>query len=179
LDLEGLANHRGSILGDRPGGQPSQKAFETVLACAIERLDPNRPVLVEAESNKIGARMIPPSMWAAMKAAPRLEVRAPVSARAAFLASTYRDLEGMETKLDILRKYRGKTVDGWQTLLAAGDREGLAAALIDGHYDATYRASRAKHAPVVLHRFEADRLDEAGRAALAERIADWVRVNES
>ncbi|HZV83599.1 MAG TPA: tRNA 2-selenouridine(34) synthase MnmH, partial [Brevundimonas sp.] len=56
LDLEALAAHRGSLFGAVPGGQPSQKAFETRLYDALARLDPARPVLVEAESSKIGAR---------------------------------------------------------------------------------------------------------------------------
>ena len=56
IDLEGLANHRGSLFGHRSGGQPSQKAFEGRLAAALAALDPVRPVVVEAESSrKIGA----------------------------------------------------------------------------------------------------------------------------
>ena len=55
LDLEGLANHRGSLLGGDPEEQPAQKGFESQLAERLARLDPERPVLVEAESSKIGA----------------------------------------------------------------------------------------------------------------------------
>ncbi len=54
IDLEGLARHRGSLFGAMPGGQPSQKAFETALALELARLDPCRPVVVEAESSKVG-----------------------------------------------------------------------------------------------------------------------------
>ena len=54
LDLEGLARHRGSLLGAMPGGQPSQKGFETALAARLAALDPARPVLAEAESSKVG-----------------------------------------------------------------------------------------------------------------------------
>ncbi|MCL4153006.1 UNVERIFIED_CONTAM: hypothetical protein GTU68_052311 [Idotea baltica] len=87
LDLEGLANHRGSLLGAMEGGQPAQKGFETALACALDALDPKRPVLVEAESSKVGARIVPPSLWSAMKAAPRIEIDAPLDARAQYLAN--------------------------------------------------------------------------------------------
>ena len=69
LDLEGLANHRGSLFGALPGGQPSQKLFESRLFDALEHLDPARPVVVEAESSRIGARVIPPALWTAMTAA--------------------------------------------------------------------------------------------------------------
>src|SRR5206468_3743852 len=47
LDLEGLAGHRGSVLGAL-GPQPSQKSFESLLAAALGRLDPAAPVWVEA-----------------------------------------------------------------------------------------------------------------------------------
>src|SRR6185436_4475150 len=50
LDLEGLAEHRGSLLGGFPGReQPSQKMFESRLLRALDGLDPGRAVVVEAE----------------------------------------------------------------------------------------------------------------------------------
>lgn len=177
LDLEGLANHRGSLLGDMEGGQPAQ-GFETALACALDRFDPARPVIVEAESSKVGDRTVPPSLWAAMKAAPRIQIDAPIEARATYLAQAYDDVsadsERLAMKLDILRRHRGKLVDGWQALLAARDFNGLARALMEDHYDPTYRAGRARHCADVLHRFAVQGLAETDRAALAQRVADWV-----
>ncbi|MGJ8609803.1 MAG: tRNA 2-selenouridine(34) synthase MnmH [Octadecabacter sp.] len=178
LDLEGLANHRGSLLGEMDGGQPSQKAFETALACAIAALDVTRPVIVEAESSKIGARIIPPSLWAAMKDAPRVEIDAPMDARAQYLAQAYVDISAdralMVTKLEVLRRHRGRLVDSWLALLGAEDFDGLARALMEDHYDPTYRASRARHGPDVLQRFAVNDLGTNARAVLAGRIADWV-----
>ncbi len=175
LDLEGLANHRGSLLGTMAGGQPSQKAFETALASALSHLDPRRPVVVEAESSKIGESIIPPSLWTAMKAAPRIEIEAPLAARAAFLAEAYSDLwadrDRLRGKIEILRRHRGGLVDDWLALLNAGEAEALARALIADHYDPTYRASRARHAPEVLQRVSAETLDPEGREDLAQRIA--------
>ncbi len=56
LDLEALAQHRGSLLGTLPGGgQPSQKGFETQLLRALDELDPARAVFVESESKRIGS----------------------------------------------------------------------------------------------------------------------------
>ena len=92
IDLEGLANHRGSLFGARAGGQPSQKAFEGRLALALARLDPARPVVVEAESSKIGTLSLPPRLWRAMVAAPRVAVAAPLDQRAAYLTRAYADL---------------------------------------------------------------------------------------
>jgi len=175
LDLEGLAGHRGSLLGGMDDPQPGQKAFETRLAFALDALDPDRPVLVEAESSKIGARIIPPSLWSAMRNSPRIEVTAPVEERSAFLVRTYSDImsdaENLCRKLDPLRKYRGHgVVDGWFELIGAGDKAGLALALMQQHYDPAYDKSRNAHAVRVLETIEAKTLDEAGLAQVAARI---------
>lgn len=178
LDLEGLANHRGSLLGEMDGGQPAQKGFETALACALLKLDPTRPTLVEAESSKVGERVVPPTLWAAMKAAPRIEIDAPLDARAAYLADAYADVssdaQGLRTKLEILRRHRGHLVDGWLGLLDAGNFQALARALMDEHYDPTYRSGRTRHGADVLERFSVDGLAEDDRDALAARLSDWV-----
>src|SRR6185503_8955373 len=55
LDLEGLAAHRGSVLGGLPErAQPSQKWFESLLLKELQSLSASRPVFVEGESKKIG-----------------------------------------------------------------------------------------------------------------------------
>src|SRR5258708_17564459 len=54
LDLERLARHRGSLLGELPGEpQPSQKMFGSLVGDALKHLRPARPAFVEAESKKI------------------------------------------------------------------------------------------------------------------------------
>jgi tRNA 2-selenouridine synthase len=180
LDLEGLANHRGSLLGSMAGGQPAQKGFETALACELARLDPTRPVILEAESSKVGERFVPPTLWAAMKAASRIEIDAPLNARARYLADAYVDISadtaGLTTKLEILRRHRGGLVDGWLALLRAGEFEALARMLMDEHYDPTYRSGRTRHGADVLQRFDAADLGIGARADLAGRIAEWIET---
>ncbi|MCF2905906.1 tRNA 2-selenouridine(34) synthase MnmH [Octadecabacter sp. CECT 8868] len=181
LDLEGLANHRGSLLGTMEGGQPSQKAFETALAFALAEFDPSRPVIIEAESSKIGARIIPPALWIAMKAAPRIEIDAPLDARARYLSKAYADMSvdrsAMVSRLEILRRHRGGVVDRWRTLLDGDDFEGLAKALMEDHYDPSYRASRSRHGAQVLKRFTVPDLSDAEREVLANQIADTIAAS--
>ena len=183
IDLEGLANHRGSLLGGMPGGQPTQKSFESALAHALFRLDPDRPVVIEAESSKVGRISVPSQVWAAMKPAPRIEVSAPIAARSTFLTGVYRGaIERSETDpdhianlLDPLRNHRGHAVvDGWQSLLRAGSFEALATALMTEHYDPSYTRSRGKIEHTVLAQLESDSLDTDGQLRLAHQIADIV-----
>jgi tRNA 2-selenouridine synthase len=148
IDLEGLANHRGSLFGARAGGQPSQKAFESALAQVVAGLDPLRPVVIEAESSKIGRLVVPPKLWAAMRAAPRLEIQAPLAARARFLAAAYSDIvEDKARLLETLEKLRtyhaAETIAQWCKLAENGEMEALAAALMSEHYDSRYGKARA------------------------------------
>lgn len=178
LDLEGLAGHRGSLLGDMAGGQPTQKAFESGVACALERLNPARPVIVEAESSKIGSRILPPRLWDAMKEAPRIEVSATLPARAAYLTEAYADVwqdtERLRAKLEVLRRHRGPRVDVWLGHLTQGDMTALAADLMADHYDPSYQTGRARHAAQVLKQFSTQTLSEDGRDRLADLIAEFL-----
>ncbi|MGR3483784.1 MAG: tRNA 2-selenouridine(34) synthase MnmH [Paracoccaceae bacterium] len=176
LDLEGLANHRGSLLGAMPGGQPSQKAFESRLASVLHAADPARPLLLEAESNKVGELLIPPALWAAMKAAPRVRIEAPIAARAAYLARAYADLlddaPRMSGLLDRLVAHRGaEVVAGWQAALAEGRRVDLCRDLMVEHYDRAYARSRAAHGAGARDAVVAlDGLAEGDVAAAAPRV---------
>lgn len=176
IDLEGLARHRGSLLGGIPGGQPAQKAFETGLVQALHRLDPTRPVIVEAESSKIGSLLLPPSLWEAMKFAPWIEVAAPLEARARYLAVAYDDVlsdaDSLRDRLSPLRFHRGhELVDHWGDLISAGDRIALCRSLVEAHYDPAYEKSTRSTNPKVLARFETPTLDRVALDRLAGRIA--------
>ncbi len=176
IDLEGLARHRGSLLGEMPGGQPSQKGFETSLAVALEGLDPSRPVVVEAESSKIGQIALASSVWASMLAAPRIVVQAPQEARAQYLARAYRDIiedpEKIAAKLAPLRRLRGhSTVDRWIDLSRAGSLVELSRSLMDDHYDPSYAKSRKINERDVLANITAETLDDTGQERAADAIA--------
>ena len=176
IDLEGLACHRGSLLGEMPGGQPSQKGFETALAMALRELDPSRPVVVEAESSKIGRIAIPSSVWATMLAAPRIVINATTAARATYLATAYREVIAdpavVAAKLEPLRRLRGHaTVDHWIALSKEGALVDLSHSLMVDHYDPAYAKSRKIDERRVLSEVSVDTLDDAGQERAADGIA--------
>lgn len=155
LDLEALANHRGSLLGAMPGGQPSQKAFESKIAGLLCQLDPSRPVVVEAESSKIGELILPPSLWSRLRDAPRIEIQASIEARTMYLSRAYDDIlsdgNRLRTRLEPLRFFRGnEVVDGWNALIDAQDKGGLTQSLMQQHYDPAYDKSRRSRSRQVL-----------------------------
>jgi len=177
LDLEGLAAHRGSLFGAIPGRpQPSQKLFESRLLQALDGLDPGRPIVVEAESSKIGERMTPPLIWKAMQAAPRIEIRAPREARAAYLVEAYpemtRDRGALEAIFARLPAYPGqRRLEDWRGLADAGAFAELAAALMEHHYDPAYDRSSRKGSRAWRGLVEVAGLDAAAQERAADEIA--------
>ncbi|HEX6266743.1 MAG TPA: tRNA 2-selenouridine(34) synthase MnmH [Burkholderiales bacterium] len=175
LDLEELAAHRGSVLGnlpDRP--QPSQKWFESQLLGALCAFDPARPVFVEGESKKIGQLQVPEALIARMRASQCLRIEAALEVRVTLLLDEYRHfLAGrqlLEAQLDCLAGLHGREkIAAWKQLAAQGAWREFVARLLSEHYDPAYRRSslrnfaRLPDAQVV--RIEAAGLDVFARAA--------------
>ncbi len=151
IDLEALARHRGSLFGAVAQGQPSQKWFESRLALALEGLDPARPVLVEAESSRIGALNLPKSVWQAICAAPRIRLEVPLAARAAYSVRDYADVvadpDRLAASIDALSpQHPAGRIEQWRAQAQSGDWIGLAAGLMRDHYDPRYRKHRDRYA---------------------------------
>jgi tRNA 2-selenouridine synthase len=180
LDLEGLAAHRGSLLGALPGQpQPSQKLFESRLLAAVEALDPDRPVAVEAESSKVGQLMVPPVVWGAMEGAPRIVLSAPLEERARYLSGAYAELgqdpEGLIALLSRIPDRPGrKRLEAWSQMARAGELEALAAGLIDTHYDPAYRRSARKEDRAVIGEAAIGSLDADGFDRAAADVARMI-----
>ncbi len=178
IDLEGLARHRGSLFGAMPGGQPSQKAFERDLALELARLDPARPVVVEAESSKVGECRVPPELWKAMVAAPRVVVAVPRAARADYLVRAYADMvedpDRLAGVIGLLRmSHTHALVEEWLGLAIGGRFGALADGLMEAHYDPRYEKHRERMA-APLAEIGAVALDEADVAGLAAAVAEAV-----
>ena len=177
LDLEGLAAHRGSLFGAMPGmPQPHQKGFESALLARLDTFDRTRPIVVEAESSKVGDLNVPPTLWKAMLAAPRIEVAAPREARAHYLTTAYGDIiadpAALEETLARLPVHLGRErLDEWRDLARSGAYVALAASLIEHHYDPAYERSRRKETRPCLQVVALQALDPASLDQAAARIA--------
>ena len=161
LDLEGLANHRGSVLGLVPGQpQPTQKRFETLLWDALRHLDATRPVWVESESRKVGELRVPEQLIDRMRASPCVRVELSVAARVQLLMEDYdffvNDVPAFCERLDALRALRGnEVINAWQAEASSGRISEVVEALLTQHYDPVYLQSMQRNyadfanAPVV------------------------------
>jgi len=184
LDLEDLAAHRGSVLGnlpDRP--QPSQKWFESQVLHQLAALDPARAVFVEGESKKIGQLQVPEALIAAMRASPCIVLDTAIEVRVTLLLEEYRhfvDNPGaLEAQLDCLVGLHGREkIAGWKSLASRGAWRDFVTLLLMEHYDPAYRRS-SLHNFVHLQRAEriaigsgeAAAFDAAARRLLEETVA--------
>jgi len=151
LDLEGLAAHRGSVLGglpDRP--QPTQKWFESQLLHKLSTFSPEKAVFVEGESKKIGQLQIPEALMARMRASPCILLEASIETRVALLLDEYRHyLDGGEAlgrQLDCLLELHGREkIAGWKALAARAAWPEFVEAMLVDHYDPAYRRSSMRN----------------------------------
>ena len=157
LDLEVLAKHRGSVLGDLPdASQPSQKMFESLLWQALRRFDPGAPVFVEAESRKIGTLRVPENLLGRMRTSPCIRMEVPAAERVRFLIAEYGHFLAepgwLKQKLLRLSALHSKeTVQRWIAQIDAGAWEELVSGLLRIHYDPAYARSMGENYAGMLH----------------------------
>ena len=195
LDLEGLANHRGSLLGqewERGKGeeieassspqsgklspQPSQKWFESLLMQTLRSLDVSKLVWVEAESNKIGQVYLPSSLWQCMKQAKCVEVQLPQSARVELLLQEYPHFvthpDLLKQKLEKFQsRYGRQKMNEWHSLIDAGQWHILVGDLLTYHYDPAYMRSLGNCYVNVQRTFQIADLSDASLNTLLDILA--------
>jgi len=153
LDLEGLAVHRGSVLGNEPNiEQPSQKAFETALWNALRKLDPSKTVFVESESKKVGGLHIPDALMEKIRNGACIELRSSTQTRVSWLIREYHhfltDTDNFKAKLALLTAHYGKVqIAKWNDAIDAGNFPELVEELLVKHYDPSYQSSIVRNFP--------------------------------
>jgi len=171
IDLEGLAQHRSSVLGGAGLVPVTQKRFESALARRLERGFPG-PLVLEGESRKVGDVIVPGPLWRALDGAHNLELVAPLERRVDVLVTDYlatptgrdelaRGLEFLESKLDAAGR------EPLVRMLETGRERELVAILLERWYDPRYR--HAEQGRRHLARF-----DSSDPEACAHAIAGWI-----
>ncbi len=151
LDLEGLARHRGSLLGKLPDqAQPAQKGFESHLLHTLESFNPAIPVFVEAESRRIGLIHLPDSLLQTMHQGDCVYVDVAIDDRINFLLEDYPHLFAARSEFKQSLSYLkflhgGKTIENWFNLIDNDSRYELFKQLIELHYDPAYKRSSKSH----------------------------------
>ncbi len=145
IDLEGLANHRGSAfgaLGCAP--QPSQKMFEALLWDELRHIGLSQYALAEGESRNIGKCRLPAEVYASLQEETSLWLHASAEMRVKRLLEDYPAVEQCREQFRgpiqaLRRRLGGERVERLLALLDRGDWESLAHDLMLYYYDPLYR----------------------------------------
>ena len=148
IDLEGLANHKGSVFGGigQPA-QPSTQQFQNNLFDEILQLDLTRRVWVEGESQTIGRVFLPDPFWERMNQARNIEISVHRFERIIRLVNEYGLLstELMENSIRSLTKRLGdQRMNEILQSYIVKDLSTVADKLLE-YYDQTYMFSREKY----------------------------------
>lgn len=141
IDLEALANHKGSAFGDLgEEPQPTQEHFENELAVQWTALDADRPVWMENESRMVGRRIIPEGVWRSKLDGQFAVVEIPEELRVANLRAVYENhpTEEIVRRIEAIRKrLGGARTDQAIDALLRGDADEACRQLLH-YYDRTY-----------------------------------------
>jgi tRNA 2-selenouridine synthase len=165
LDLEALAAHRGSVLGNLPDEpQPAQKMFDSLIWGELQNFSAAQPVYVEAESKKVGNLRVPEALIAAMWAGNCVQLDAQLAIRVKLLKEEYAHyIEHPQTliaKLECLSGLYGlQTIDKWKQFTCSGQWDALTQDLLLHHYDPAYTRSTLKHYPNLQHALQLELKD--------------------
>lgn len=162
LDLEKIANHKGSsfgALGEQK--QPSQEQFENEIAFRLLYLDREKPLWIEDESRTVGSKVIPVGLWIQMRSAKVMYVDLPFAERAGYLTESYGKHDKEELKIAIGRI--SKRLGGFQAKEAveAIDNNDLrkACEISLAYYDKAYDHGLAQRDASTIQRVSFDKLD--------------------
>lgn len=149
IDLEGLANHKGSSFGSI--GQPPQptvEQFENLFAEALRKQNPEKKIWVENESRKIGRLILPDKFYHQMLAAPLIDILKTDQERIDLITEEYAILPADELILAVLRlkKRLGglRTSQAIEAIVEGNHSSWIANMLI--YYDKAYNFDLDKHA---------------------------------
>jgi tRNA 2-selenouridine synthase len=165
LDLEGLANHKGSLLGIIPNlKQPSQKYFESLLYYEIKKINLKKTIYIEAESSKIGNIHIPKSIWSKMLLSPRIEVKAGIHTRTNFLINDYNYMCNDPSLINpIIKGLKNKKsnfiIKNWEKMINEKKWYELTKNFLENHYDSSYSSNTKKNDRKLIKEIKANTLD--------------------
>jgi tRNA 2-selenouridine synthase len=154
IDLEGLANHRGSVFGDMfLGHQPTQKMFESKLFNLLQKYEHEKWIVLENESKKIGRIWLQDSFYSAMTSGKHIYLSVSLETRIKrILKEYYRSGETVTPedcleRLEQIKKWIGNSkISELKQLIANKDWERMVRILLVDYYDPLYMHGDKKYA---------------------------------
>jgi len=186
IDLERLANHRGSAFGRLGQGdnQPSQEYFENLLALelftkteCVSKKNGDANIWIEDESQRIGNVNIPKSLWIRLKTKRLLFLDIPENVRLNEIINVYGEFSVNQLKDAVLRIQKRLGGDSLKVLglLDSGDIKDAFIILLK-YYDRLYIKSlnAKKEEREELKIISFDELDACFMAKTIQKLRLWL-----
>ena len=145
IDMEGMANHRGSAFGHVGMGKPATaQAFDAELLSALKAGNEQMYMFVECESKRIGNVYIPDALFKAMRTGVKILLKADINVRIRRLIGEYTDsatknINEIKGCIEALRtKLGNRKTDSLHQELLQGNFEQVAHVLLKDYYDPLY-----------------------------------------
>lgn len=175
LDLEGIANHKGSAfgaIGQHP--QPTTEQFENMLAKKLGEFDLTKPVWVEDESRQVGRCAIPDNLFAHMRDTHLIKVIIPKIIREKRLVTEYGCFpkEPLENSIkNIERRLGGLRTKQSLDALESGDMHKVAEITLE-YYDKAYLHGNSKRNTKLIYELD---INEDNTAKSAQKVLDYCK----
>lgn len=178
VDIERLANHKGSAFGAiNEEKQNPQQAFENNMYQAFFDTDQNNVFILEDESQTIGFNKIPHELWQQMKKSPIIKLNIPFELRVGKLVEDYTTVN-----TDALRACVTKISSQLGTLntklcMQNLDEGNLAevARLSLQYYDRAYDFKYKNNKEQKIIELDSDSIDAKINAALVQRVIETLK----
>ena len=148
VDLEGLANHKGSSFGaiGLPA-QPTVEQFENLLAEQLRVMHPHQAIWAENESRRIGRIILPDPFYLQLTQSPRIEIEKTDQERIAHIGSEYAALDREELSAAVLRLQKRLGGDRTKQALEAiqTNQPEIWIPILLQYYDKTYSYDLDRH----------------------------------
>ena len=176
LNLEELANHRGSLLGrELNQKQPNQKFFESKIHSIISKFKNDKPVFVEAESSKIGKLHLPISLWKELVNSKRIKIKAPINKRVSFLLEDYQHLIENPSLLEpfikgMKNRFSKKLIVDWELMIKNNNWSEFVKSILENHYDPSYKHSENKYSHLITNKYNLTDLSNEEICKISNKI---------
>ncbi len=177
LDLEGIAQHKGSAFGSLgEAEQPSTEQFENYLHYELNKLDPTKRVWVENESKTIGKVYIPKEFWNQIKAAPLINIERSFTHRVNHLIDGYAIYSNEELTNSfekIKKRLGGLAYQNAVDAIAVSDYE-VATEIALKYYDKTYLHGLNTNLSPDIHNLK---FEEKSNKEIATKLITYANEN--
>lgn len=165
LDLEGYANHRGSIFGPIGLSPYNQKKFDSLLLKDLQRFSPYSYLIMEGESRRIGKAVIPELVMKKKEQGTQLFLDIPIEQRVLHILEEYQPWEHKEACLNaflhIKKRIRNDIADEIEKNLLSGCYGAAIRLLLEHYYDPRYQYTGDQYDDDQKIIIKADNMEEA------------------